>query len=189
MLTCNEAPRATGVTGLPRVTCWIMGRHRSSCSQRSRSEMRSAIVSSDRCGICPFLNFILFWLFSDQQLPLHHFSANTGKGSFALYRRSSLAGAKTEVAHIFAKGDGDNLERLGHAGIDVDHVDEIIDGGMETQGHGRFIDDLFCAHPKHGYAQHPTALSFEHHFDKATSITDDAGSWNHIHRHRTRLTV
>ena len=45
-LTWSEARRAAGATGLPRVTCCTMGRHSSSCSQRSCPDRRSAIVSS-----------------------------------------------------------------------------------------------------------------------------------------------
>src|SRR5713226_1934164 len=64
-LTWSEARRAAGATGLPRVTCCTMGRHRSSCSQRNCSDRRPAIVSSDGCGIRPlplalaFLRFIV----------------------------------------------------------------------------------------------------------------------------------
>src|SRR5438067_5708586 len=56
-LTWSEARRAAGATGLPRVTCCRMGRQRSSCSQRSCSDRRSAIVSSDGCGIRPLPSF------------------------------------------------------------------------------------------------------------------------------------
>src|SRR5258707_647073 len=40
-----------------------------------------------------------------------------------------LAGATAQLAHVFGEGEGDQLERLGHRGIDVHQVDEVVGGG------------------------------------------------------------
>src|SRR5207245_8718227 len=90
--------------GFPRATCWIIGRHRSSCSQRNCSDRRCASVSSDGCciGFLPFLFAVLI------------------KVGYA------LACTATEPVYILGERDRHDLEGLGHRRVDVDEIDEII---------------------------------------------------------------
>jgi hypothetical protein len=45
------------------------------------------------------------------------------------------------------------FKRFGHRGINMQQIDEIIDSGVETHGHGRFVDDFPGAVANHGDAQ------------------------------------
>src|SRR2546422_10298065 len=42
-----------------------------------------------------------------------------------------------KFCRIFEARDSDDLERFGHRRIDVQHVDEIVDFGVETHRHRR----------------------------------------------------
>src|SRR5260370_32498507 len=60
-----------------------------------------------------------------------------------------LAGAAAQPAHVFGERDSHDLERLGHRGIDMHEIDEVVGGGAKTQRHPRLVDQLAGVHPHH----------------------------------------
>src|SRR5260370_23611205 len=65
-----------------------------------------------------------------------------------------LAGAAAQLAHVFGEGEGHELERLGHCGVDVDQINEVVGGGPKAQRHCRLVDHLPRVDAQHRDAEH-----------------------------------
>src|SRR2546426_4101356 len=53
-----------------------------------------------------------------------------------------LFGTTREPFYVLEEGQGGDLQRFGHCGVDVHHVNEVVDRGLEPQGHSGFMDDF-----------------------------------------------
>jgi hypothetical protein len=75
------------------------------------------------------------------------------------------------------------FKRFGHRGINMQQIDEIIDSGVETHGHGRFVDDFPRAVANHRDAQDFIGVAVANHFDHACGAADGARARYQQHRH------
>src|SRR6266581_6486862 len=91
-----------------------------------------------------------------------------------------LAGAATELVHIFGKRDCNDLERLSHRGVNVNHIDEIISSGTEAYGHGSLMNHFTGIDSKHRDTHYAARWAFEDHLDDPASVTDSSCSWHYI---------
>src|SRR5260221_367029 len=96
-------------------------------------------------------------------------------------------GAATEPVDILGEREGDELERLGHRRIDVDHIDEVIRGGPEAQGHRRLVDHFPGVHPKHRDPHDPARRTIQHHLDHTARVADGPGPWYDAQRNRVAV--
>src|SRR5947207_15932990 len=48
------------------------------------------------------------------------------------FRQGLLARAATELAHVLRERNGDDLERLSHRWVNMDHINEVISGGPKA---------------------------------------------------------
>src|SRR5579864_7264733 len=83
-----------------------------------------------------------------------------------------LLGATRESGRILVARDRHDLDRLRYGRVDVQQVDEVVDGGAEAQAHRRLVDHLCGALAQQGDAKHLVRVRVGHHLDQPAGVTD-----------------
>ncbi len=100
--------------------------------------------------------------------------------------RSPLSlGATAEVGDVFVEAERNQLEGLRHRRVDVDLVDEVLEGRPQPDSYRRLMYDLAGIATDEVHAEDPMAVRLGDHLDHATWVAYRSGPGDVLEAHGT----